>query len=356
MSPPRPLVSVVIPTHNRAYCIAESIDSVLAQTYPNVEVVVVDDGSTDETPGLMASRYGADPRVRYERLPKGDANVARNHGLGRARGDYIALLDSDDTFLPWKLELEIACLQAAPEAGMIWTDMDAVDPAGQLRPRYLRTMYSNYRRFSTERIFSASRPLAEVAPQLAGEVGAARLYWGDIFGPIVMGNLVQTSTAVLTRARLERVGGFDASLVRAGVDFDFHLRTCRVGPVAYADVATIRYRIGMADQMTRKSRQAKMAENFLRTITPVIANDRERIGLPQAIIDDTLAEAEAFMGHALLDDDDHAGARPHLLRSLRLSPYQPETVKLLVMSMLPVPAKQRLRRAYRTLRGRPPTA
>jgi glycosyltransferase involved in cell wall biosynthesis len=352
MSASRPLVSVVIPTHNRAYCIAQSIDSVLAQTYPEVEVVVVDDGSTDDTPALMADRYGADRRVRYERLPKGDANVARNHGLACARGAYIALLDSDDAFLPWKLELQIACLEAVPEAGMIWTDMDAVDESGELRPRYLRTMYSNYRRFSTEQIFKASRPLNAVAPQLGAEVGTARLYWGDIFGPMVMGNLVQTSTAVLRRARLTEVGGFDARLVRAGVDFDFHLRTCRVGAVAYADVATIRYRVGMADQMTRKSRQAKMAENFLRTITPVISRDRERIDLPQAIIDDTLAEAEAFLGSALADDDDHDAARGHLLRSLRLRPHQPAALKMLLLSMLPVPVKRRLRQAYRSLRDR----
>ncbi|HEX2658247.1 MAG TPA: glycosyltransferase, partial [Polyangia bacterium] len=297
MSPvPRPLVSVVIPTHNRAYCLGEAIDSVIGQSYPHVEVIVVDDGSTDETPSLMAARYGSDARVRYVRREKTDANVTRNHGLQLARGEFIALLDSDDAFLPWKLDLEITCLEAIPEAGMIWTDMDAVQTDGVVRPRYLRTMYSNYTRFPTERIFSTSRPLAPLVPHLAHEVGDAKLYFGDIFGPMAMGNLVHTSTCVLRRERLEKVGGFDASLTRAGVDFDFHLRTCRAGPVAFADVPTIRYRIGMADQMTHPSRQVTMAENFLRTIEPVLARDRARLGLPQETIDDVLAEAEAFWG------------------------------------------------------------
>jgi glycosyltransferase involved in cell wall biosynthesis len=347
---PRPLVSVVIPTHNRAYCLAETVDSALAQTYPNVEVVIIDDGSTDDTPALIEQRYSGDARVRYVRQEKSGANVARNHGLRLARGELIAQLDSDDAFLPWKLEMQVACLDAVPEAGMIWTDMDAVDPEGRVTPRYLRRFYSNYKRFPTERLFSSSRPLAEVVPELASEVGSAKLYHGDIFGPMVMGNLVQTSTSVIRRERLEKIRGFNESLVRAGVDFDFHLRTCREGPVAYADVATIRYRIGTADQMTNLAGKVKMAENFLRTITPIIERDRDRIRLPQEMIDEVLAEAEFFLGDALIEVDDHEEARRHLLRSLRLRPRQPHALRLFVLSLLPPASKEPIRRAYRALR------
>ncbi|HEX2659058.1 MAG TPA: glycosyltransferase [Polyangia bacterium] len=353
MSSARPLVSVVIPTHNRAYCLAEAIDSVLSQSYENVEVIVVDDGSTDETPGLMASRYGSDARVHYIQQPKSDANVARNHGLRLARGEMVALLDSDDAFLPWKLELEVACLEAIPEAGMIWTDMDAVYVDGTVRPRFLRTMYSNYKRFPTEAIFPSSRPLKQIVPQLATEVGDAKVYVGDIFGPIAMGNLVHTSTCVLRRERLSQVGGFDVSLVRAGVDFDFHLRTCKAGPVAFADVVTIRYRYGMSDQMTHGSRRVTMAQNFLRTITPIIANDRERLGLSQSTIDDVLAEAETFLGESLVAQGQHSAARTHLLRSLQLRPRQPYAIKQLLISLLPVGLKADLQRVYASLRHRP---
>src|SRR5262245_33236726 len=132
----QPLVSVVIPTHNRAYGLAETIDSVLGQTYPNIEVVLIDDGSTDGTDTLIQERYGADARVRYVRQDKSGTNIARNHGLRLAKGELVALLDSDDIFLPWKIEMEVACLDALPEAGMIWTDMDALDPEGRVTPNY----------------------------------------------------------------------------------------------------------------------------------------------------------------------------------------------------------------------------
>lgn len=352
MSAGGPLVSVVIPTHDRAYCLADAVDSVLGQTHRHVEVIVVDDGSTDRTPELMEERYGGDGRVRYVRQRNQGTNIARNHGLSLARGELVALLDSDDTFLPHKLEIQIACLNAFPEAGMIWTDMDAVDAEGRVAPRYLRRMYSNYERFSTDEIFSTSRPLAEVVPHLPEIVGEARLHFGDIFSPMVMGNLVHTSTCVLRRERLARVRGFDESLTRSGVDFDFHLRTCREGPVAYADIPTIRYRIGLGDQMTHRSRRVKMAENFLRTIQPVIARDRARLTLTQRQLDEVLGEAEAFLGEAHLDMGDHQAARPHLLRSLRHAPLQPRVARMLLLSLLPPSSKPPLRRAYHLALGR----
>jgi GT2 family glycosyltransferase len=78
---------------------------------------------------------------------------------------------------------------------------------------------------------------------------------------------------MIRRERLEKIRGFDESLQRSGVDFDFHLRTCREGPVAFADVATIRYRIGGADAMSHPARRVRMAENFIRTIFPIIERE-----------------------------------------------------------------------------------
>src|SRR5438105_3695305 len=99
------LVSVVVPTFNRAYCLSQAVDSALSQTHRDVEVIVVDDASRDATPELMRERYGNEPRVRYYRLPSnGGVARARNTALEKATGDFIAFLDSDDVWKPWKLE------------------------------------------------------------------------------------------------------------------------------------------------------------------------------------------------------------------------------------------------------------
>jgi glycosyltransferase involved in cell wall biosynthesis len=103
-----PSVSVVIPTYNRAHSIARAIDSVLAQTFPNIELIVVDDGSHDETAAVLA-RYG--DRICLIRQENRGVSSARNRGIRAAHGNWIAFLDSDDEWRPTKIALQVACLE-----------------------------------------------------------------------------------------------------------------------------------------------------------------------------------------------------------------------------------------------------
>ncbi|TXI84648.1 MAG: glycosyltransferase, partial [Cupriavidus sp.] len=105
-----PKVSVIIPTFNRAHVLGRAIDSVLGQTYADLELIVVDDGSSDGTAGLMKS-FG-DPRLRYVQQAKNQGvSAARNRGIAEARGEWLAFLDSDDLWLAQKLERQFAALQ-----------------------------------------------------------------------------------------------------------------------------------------------------------------------------------------------------------------------------------------------------
>jgi len=124
LSSDSPLVSVIIPTYNRAHLIAQAVDSVLQQTYSNVEIIVVDDGSTDDTATVMEN-YAE--RVSYVRQENAGSAAARNRGLAMARGDYIAFLDSDDLFLSEKLAIQVDYMQQHPHIGMTFHWYDAVD-------------------------------------------------------------------------------------------------------------------------------------------------------------------------------------------------------------------------------------
>lgn len=348
-----PLVSVIIPTYNRARILCEAVDSVLAQTHSSVEVIVVDDGSTDHTPASISKRYANDARVVYVRKENGGVTTARNRGLQQARGEFIALLDSDDVWLPWKLEAQLACLERFPAAGMIWTDMKAIDVGGRLtHERYLRVYYRAYRLHTMEALFDRSVSFSEVAPHLGEVAQAGRLYQGDIFSPMMRGSLVHTSTVLLRRERVERVGGFDESLGRSGEDYDFHLRTCREGPVAFLDVPSILYRHGASDQLTNHHKL--MATNFLRTVERRIAADRDRIQLPQRVLDEVLAGAHEWIGSLLLAEGDRRGARQSALKSLRLQPTRISSAALLLQSLLPERVEEGFRRLKRTVTGRRP--
>jgi glycosyltransferase involved in cell wall biosynthesis len=116
-----PEVSVIITTFNRAHFLREAINSVLSQTYQDFEVVVVDDGSTDDTRETIKSY--TDPRVKYIYQKNQGAGAARNTGLQASEGRLIALLDADDIWLPEKLELQIKALALNPRASVVYSDM-----------------------------------------------------------------------------------------------------------------------------------------------------------------------------------------------------------------------------------------
>ena len=118
-------VSVIIPTYNRRTLLPRAIDSVLAQTRAVEEIIVVDDGSTDGTGDMLRERYG--DRVRHVWQSNAGVSAARNHGMRLARGRYLALLDSDDEWMPEKTALQVAFLDARPEFGMVVCDVERID-------------------------------------------------------------------------------------------------------------------------------------------------------------------------------------------------------------------------------------
>lgn len=191
------LVSVVLPTYNRAQTLARSIRSVLNQTYTNIELIVVDDGSTDDTAAIMATFV--DPRVRYVPLPSNrGASAARNEGLRLAVGEFIAFQDSDDEWLIDKLEVQMAAARAMN------SDKVAVF--------HMKVVYGR----DEQRVYGEGRVCC--VPILKGPLNRER------FIKITHErNLISPQTLLFSRKCLEAVGGFDPQL-KNSVDWDFSIR------------------------------------------------------------------------------------------------------------------------------------
>ena len=111
-----PKVSVVIPTYNRQRLVQDTIDSVLRQTFGDLELIVIDDGSTDDTRRVLQDRYGT--RIRYVYQENQGESAARNHGIALAGGEYVAFVDSDDLWHPQKLERQVEVFEADPGIGL----------------------------------------------------------------------------------------------------------------------------------------------------------------------------------------------------------------------------------------------
>lgn len=214
-----PEVSVVIPTYNSARYVIEAVNSVLAQTYQDFEVLVIDDGSTDETEAVMR-RYQAP--VRYIRQPNGGVAVARNRGITESRGRYVAFLDADDTWLPHKLERQLAALQGQPNYRACYAAFAVVD--------------------------ASLNPLGISRSQRQASALEDLLLRGNIIGSIC--------TVLCERALFELVGGFDPALSQCA-DWDMWVRLAAQTEFLYLDEPLVTYR----QHGTNMSRNAPLLES-----------------------------------------------------------------------------------------------
>jgi hypothetical protein len=193
--------------------------------------------------------------------------------------------------------------------------------------------------------------LSELGIEVPPEYGDRRLHVGEVFSPMVMGNLVLASSTVMRRERLDRVGRFDEALV-TGEDYEFFLRACRVGPVAFADIADVCYRIGTTDRLSGPAMGLPIAKAYLQVLETTLARDAERITLSPAMIDEARAYAHRWVGETELQAGSPRLARAHLATALRIRPRRPWILVLLTVTFLPRSLVSRVIRWRRLLMAR----
>src|SRR5690606_4224942 len=174
-------------------------------TYPNLEVLVIDDGSTDDTRQVM-EQFAGDARVNYHYQTNRGESGARNTGIRLARGEFIAYCDADDLWEPCKLEVQIPCFDGRPELGVVYTNIIHVDANNQPMETY-QTVRHN----------------------------------GRISAKLLMENFVTGAASIIRKKYFDLVGGYDESL-RTCQDYDMWLRLSAVCEFFYLDVVTYRYR------------------------------------------------------------------------------------------------------------------
>ena len=238
MNTPVPLVSVIVPVYNGERFLRAALDSALAQTFQDVEIIVIDDGSGDSS-GAIADEYAARNPARFVVIHQrnGGLVVARNAGLAVARGRYVALLDADDEWLPHHLAASVEVLEKRPEIGLV---------------------HANIQRINTD----GSKTLS------------VKRFWNRDMDPFATVYLrrehVSCSTVVARRELIDRVGRFDPAFNRIGCeDRDLWLRCALEAPFVYIDEVHLRYRThdenmsGSFDKMQRG--RALLVEKFSAT-------------------------------------------------------------------------------------------
>ena len=243
-----PQVSVIVPTYNQAPFVAATVESALAQTYPNVEIIVVNDGSTDDTQSVLAAYSG---RIHYVYQENKGLSGARNTGFLASHGDYLLFLDSDDLIHPDKLALHMSLMETEPDFGLSYSAWQQIDESG-------------------------AQILGEVRPNRQGQLLKELLLRRFFFF---------ASATVIRRACLEEAGLFDESL-RWGEDADMWLRLARAGyAFGYLDQPLLQYRIHAQSMTARVSPQ--QVQGWLAVLNKFFAD-------PELPADVRALEAEAY--------------------------------------------------------------
>ncbi len=303
-----PKVSVIIPSYNCAAYLPRAIESVLAQSFRDFEILVVDDGSTDDTASVVAPYLH---RVRYIAQANKGLPGARNTGLRAAQGDTIALLDADDAWLPEKLALQLPLLED-PGVGIVYSDFAVEYANGRWLDSYL-----------------AERPLA---------------CEGWVVDSYIQSRFLFPSTMVFRRACFDSCGWFDEEMF-AAEDIELFTRMCLRWQVKRVN-QPLMVRTEGTHNITGNNR--KMNAFTILAFDKILAREPRLPATTRRILHRELARQLWYRGHASFQEAKLPLARQDLLRSLRLDPSNlREAGPVLLATLLPASLVRRLQGSER---------
>jgi glycosyltransferase involved in cell wall biosynthesis len=295
---PIPPITVVIPCHNAAKYIAATLRSVLAQPACQLEVLVIDDGSTDGSADLVEQSFS---QVRVLRQANQGVAAARNHGIAQAGHEWIAFVDADDIWLPGKLQAQWSRLQDQPEARMCYTGWK-VWPTHEVEPDPALMAQLSAQANSSD------------PPQRRGPSG-----W--IYPELLNDCVVWTSTVLAQRSLLQELAGFDASL-HVGEDYDLWLRASRITPIVRVDVPFALYRLHAANLTKRVPGRNYKGEVVERALQRWGMSSPDGRRADEAKVKRGLARSWADFAGATLLAGNAGAALGAAARSLKTSPRQ----------------------------------
>lgn len=248
------MVSVIIPTYNRADLLLKAIESVLSQTYNDIEIIVIDDGSNDDTQEKLKSYQD---RIEYVYIENGGPARARNVGMEMARGKYIAFLDSDDLYYPYKIEIQADFLDKHHDVAMVCSELSAINDNGLCLDKlhlkkYHRSAYMD-REATYENIYSESISIPDAGLNLK-EWENKKIYVGNVFDRYFNELILSTNTVMFRRSLLKSIG-LQHEPYWLFEDYEFVLRIAKSHRVAFIDVPTykLRYHDGQLSTTRDKS-------------------------------------------------------------------------------------------------------
>lgn len=342
------LVSICVVAYRSAEVIATCVESCLAQTYPQIEVVVADDCSPDAT--LRALEPFGNRIQVVARARNGGCGASRNSAMYLARGEFIAWMDADDICHPDRIAVEVAALRAKPAAVLASTEFSAfTNPVADFDPRHSWGYYRALRRGGgIATLFPEAFELAAPEHTLSRAV-PARI--GDIYEAMLDGNFIHPPTILARRSAHDAAGPFDESW-RYNHDYDISLRLLRHGPSIFVDMPLLRYRISPG-QLSATAGERLPLET-IRLLEQFRRDDPATAARNKGLLRRRIGESYMDVAEVLVDREPRAGLAAWG-RAMRQGIDDERKWRLLAKALLPAPLVAAIRRRREIGRQAPKT-
>lgn len=330
----RSRVSIIIPAYNARATVAAAVESCLAQSWPDCEVIVVDDGSTDGTWEALC----AIPGIKAVRKENGGVASARNVAMRHATGGFIAWLDADDLMQPHRIVLQVEALRSQPDVVLVSSDFSAFsDGAADFERSHIASYYRAVRQAGgAEALYDYPCGTVE-ADGVRG-----RVLVGRAFERMLRGNFVHPPTFLMPRSACERAGTLDETL-RYGCEYDYCLRLARLGRFAYIDLPLIRYRRAPT-QLSHASGNGRMPLDTVAILDKIRRDDPQLARRESRTFRERYARAFLETSEMTVASD-RARAAAFLARSLPFGPPPRDVSRIAAKIVLPASVVSLLKKA-----------
>jgi glycosyltransferase involved in cell wall biosynthesis len=322
------LVSVIIPTYNCARYVNTAIQSVLEQSYSNTEIIVVDDGSTDETRDVIQSFK---KEIVYIHQENKGLPGARNRGIQEASGEYVAFLDADDLWRKDKLEIQAQVLESFPSVYLVFSDFSVFDENGYKEQSYFYKGFPFFHeyKFTLNDIFPNKFQIC--SDRYPDEV---QIFHGHIARYLFCGNFILPSSVLIRKSAIDHLGGFDESY-KIAEETEFFLRLCTSYDVAYVDRPLVDYLVKRAGNLTGSSNTERLIKNAISIQENYLSKHPGLYESNKSFFDMAIAKSYTRLAYYYLTMTRNKAARIQARKSISLKPFQAIAYSYWLLSFCP---------------------
>jgi glycosyltransferase involved in cell wall biosynthesis len=320
------MVTVIIPSYNSADIVENAIRSVLAQTYSDYELIVVDDGSTDNTVEHVMKYKD---KLRYIHQENGGVSKARNTGIKQSNGSYVAFLDADDVWENNKLEIQMACFKRHTEVDFIFSGF---------RLKKNKDILKNIKYEDTFNIFKEywlnMKNIFDFHSSIIHEDIKIEFYWGDIYKYLFLGNFILPSSVIFKKDSLSTSGLLNETY-RVAEETEFFLRYSRYNKIGFVDVPLLFYEVPDSENLSGKKNTERLIRNALKIQIDSILENQGVYEKNRGYFDRGLSMTYCRLAYYYLSEYRMSISRKYAVHALKLHKWNIKSYWIFILGFTP---------------------